>query len=401
MVSEIETHIQNPAILNHNLNHIFDELVQFSSSEEMKKSSVYKNHEKQIEEVLNAIVGENFALGFTEKTDTVRALAWNIERGRRYEGIEHALENHPQLKDKDLLLLTELDYGMVRSHNLFVARDLAQKLKLNYIYAPSYIALQKGSGVEAFVEGENKQSLHGLAILSKYPLRNVFAVSLPNGLDKMRGKEKRLGLLRALVADVEHPAGKFRAVCVHFDVHCSRKHRLLQMRILLESLGDLPSIPTVIGGDWNTTTFNAQSSKRAILGFWRRIFMGTRNVVRNHYPYPDRYFEKGLFEELAKHGFSYKEFNEEGVGTLHYDMDNIAYNTNLADWVPAWCFHFIFWASKKVGGKFSLRLDWFAGKGIKTVGEPHTVANLEDAESVALSDHDAITLDFVPLNELS
>lgn len=397
MVSETNVPIQNPAILDHRLNDIFPELVKFSSSEEMKKSAVWKSREIEIEQVLNAIVGENFAPAFAEKTDTVRALAWNIERGRRYEGIEFALGNHPKLKDKDLLLLTELDYGMARSHNLFVAQDLARKLKLNYVFAPSYVALQKGSGVEAFVEGENKQSLHGLAILSKYPLKNVFAVPLPNGLDKMRGKEKRLGMLRALVADVEHPAGQFRAVCVHLDVHCSRRHRLLQMRILLESLKNLPPLPTVIGGDLNTTTFNAQNSTRAILGFWRRVFMGTRNVVRNHYPYPDRYFEKDLFQALAENGFSYKEFNEEGVGTLHYDMDNIAYNTNLADWVPAWCFHFIFWASKKVGGKFSLRLDWFAGKNIRLVGKPHTVGNLKDAENVALSDHDAITLDFAPV----
>ena len=33
--------------------------------------------------------------------------------------------------------------------------------------------------------------------------------------DQNEGKEKRLGHLRALIAEVEHPAGRFRAVCVH------------------------------------------------------------------------------------------------------------------------------------------------------------------------------------------
>ncbi len=295
--------------------------------------------------------------------------------------------------------MTELDYGMARSGNRFVAQELAKNLKLNYAFAPVYIALQKGSGVESDAEGENTKSLHGLAIFSKYPIRNAQTVALPNGKDKMEGKEKRLGYLRALVADIAHPAGEFRAVCVHLDVHCSRKHRQKQMKIILEHLEKLPDLPVVIGGDFNTTTYNAQNARRAILGFWRRVMMGVNNVVENHYPHPDRHFEKGLFGELAARGFEYKKFNNEGIGTLHYDMENAAYNTNLRDWVPEWCFPFIFWASRKVGGKFSLRLDWFAGKNIELAEntKPSTVGDLKNEKGVPLSDHDAITLDFVPV----
>ncbi len=116
---------------------------------------------------------------------------------------------------------------MIRSGNRFVAQEIARELKLNYAFAPVYIALQKGSGIESEFEGENKQSIHGLAFFSKFPIKNVHAVDLPNGKDKMIGKEKRLGYLRALIADIEHPAGTFRAVTVHLDVHCSRKHRAI------------------------------------------------------------------------------------------------------------------------------------------------------------------------------
>ncbi len=135
--------------------------------------------------------------------------AWNIERGNRFAGIVNALKNHEDLKDKDLLLLTELDYGMARSENRFVAQELAKELKMNYAFAPVYIALQKGSGVEEFAAGENTKSLHGLGMFSKYPMKNVHAVALPNGKDKMWGKEKRLGYLRALIADIEHPSWNF------------------------------------------------------------------------------------------------------------------------------------------------------------------------------------------------
>ncbi len=397
MTDEIVLQSDSPAVLKHQLKPFFPELLKFESTAEMEKSAVYQLIKPEVERILNLIARENFAPPLStnpENSEVVRALAWNLERGNRFDGIARALETNPQLKNKDLLLLTELDFGMARSGNRFVARELAQKLKLNYAFAPVYIALQKGSGVEAATAGENRESLHGLAMFSKFPLNNVHAIPLPNGKDKMWGKEKRLGYLRALVADIEHPRGDFRAVTVHLDAHSSRKHRHLQMKIILDHLETLTPLPTIIGGDWNTTTYNAQTANRAIAGYFRRVLMGVKNVVKNHYPHPDRYFEKNLFRELERRGFDYKNLNEIGVGTLHYDMENAAYNTNLSDWVPRWCFPFIFWAAGRVGGRVSARLDWFAGKNIEKIGKPNTVGNLIDAEKIPLSDHDAITLDF-------
>lgn len=395
MNAETDLEKKSPAILDHRLNEFFPELLKFESIEETEKSEIYRKIKSDVERILNAVVQENFAPETNQKGDTVRSLAWNIERGNRFDGIVKALKNHAQLKDKDLLLLTELDYGMARSANRFVARDLALELELNYAFAPCYIALQKGSGVEEYAAGENTKSLHGLAMFSKYPMRNVHAVPLPNGKDKMFGKEKRLGYLRALVADIEHPLGFFRAVALHLDAHSSRSHRQRQMKIVLDHLDALQTpLPIVIGGDWNTTTYNAQSANRAIAGYFRRVAMGVKNVTRNHYPFPDRYFERGLFQELERRGYDYKNTNETGAGTLHYDMENAAYNNNLGDWVPRWCFPFIFWAARRVGGRVSARLDWFAGKEIESVGKPQTVGDLFDTENVSLSDHDAITLDF-------
>ncbi|MEZ5307811.1 MAG: endonuclease/exonuclease/phosphatase family protein [Pyrinomonadaceae bacterium] len=386
----------DPIVLEHDLNPHFEGLMGFESIEETERSAAYEPMREKVSEIMSSIVREDFAEPGGEKPEFVSVVAWNIERGRILDGILDALENHEDLKNRDLYLLTELDYGMARSGNRFVAREIAQRLKLNYAFAPVYIALQKGSGIESDFEGENTCSIHGLAVFSKYPIRSVSAVDLPNGKDKMIGKEKRLGYLRALVAEIEHPSGVFRSVTVHLDVHCSRAHRQRQIAIILEYLEGLPEMPTIIGGDFNTTTYNAQSATRAILGFWRRVMMGVNNVVANHYPYPDRYFEKGLFEEFHARGYSYREFNNEGVGTLHYDMENAAYNTNLGDWVPQWCFPFIFWASRKVGGKFSLRLDWIVGKGINVhpADRPKVIGNLKDEEGTPLSDHDAISVGF-------
>jgi hypothetical protein len=246
------------------------------------------------------------------------------------------------------------------------------------------------------MSGENTASIHGLGMFSRYPMTNVHAVPLPNGKDKMWGKEKRLGYLRALIADIGHPSGTFRAVTVHLDAHCSRAHRRKQIKIILDHLDSLPLLPTILGGDWNTTTFNSQNSTRAIMGYWRRVFMGPKNVAKNHLPHPERYFERPLFRDLETRGYHWRDLNNVGAGTLHYHVESIEKNTNLRDWVPEWCFPFIFWAAGRVGGSVSGRLDWFAAKGIELAPgcKPQTISDLADSAGVPLSDHDAIVLDF-------
>ena len=389
--------VHPPEFLEHGLSDFFPELLRYESIQELEASPIHGEIHDEAERILNSVIYEEFAQHRNTDGDVIRAAAWNIERGTIFDGILTALREHPGLADRDVYHLTELDHGMARSGNRFVARDLAAALGLNYAFAPVYIALQKGSGVEAGVEGENTLSLHGLATFSTWPMANIHAVPLPNGKDKMKGIEKRLGWLRALIADVPHPAGTFRAVTVHLDAHCSREHRRRQMKIILDHLDTLPPLPTVIGGDLNTTTFNSQSSTRAILGYWRRVLMGPKRVATKHLPHPQRYFERPLFRELKSRGYEWRQLNEVGVGTLHYHVASIEKNTNLRDWVPAWCFPFIFWAANRVGGRVSGRLDWFAGRGIDLAPgtAPDTIGDLKDADGRELSDHDAITLDFV------
>ncbi len=389
--------VGSPELLEHDLSRYFAELLRFESTRELAASPIVERIRPEATRILNSIVVGNHGTASGGKGERVSAVAWNIERGNQLDGIIEVLKSRDDLRERDLLLLTELDHGMARSGNRNVAEEIASALDLNYAFAPVYIALQKGSGVESAVEGENTNSIHGLAMFSRFPMRNIHAIALPNGKDKMWGKEKRLGHLRALFADIEHPAGTFRAVTVHLDAHCSRAHRRLQMQIVLDHIDTLPELPTLIGGDWNTTTFNSQSSTRAILGYWRRVFMGPKNVAKNHLPHPERYFERPLFSMLDRRGYNWRDLNNVGTGTLHYHVESIEKNTNLRDWVPEWCFPFIFWAANRVGGRVSGRLDWFAGKGISPAPEqpPRTIADLSDDAGTPLSDHDPICLDLM------
>jgi endonuclease/exonuclease/phosphatase family metal-dependent hydrolase len=403
------TEQQRPAVFDHELAPFFKELARFPSTKALEASELYRTLRPEIERVLGGLAQEDFSDRATRgraslpasSGPALRATAWNIERGTRLPGIIRVLDKHPVIGDSDVLLLTELDYGMARSGNLFVAREIAAALGLHYVFAPCYLALTKGSGVEAYIEGENSLALHGNAILSRFPLHRAHSVALPNGKDKMSGVEKRLGCQRAVVADMEHPSGMLRVVSLHLDAHSTQAHRHGQMKLMLDHLDGLePRLPVLIGGDWNTTTYNSSRALYSILGFWRRVMMGPGYFIKHHYPHPDRWFERHLFRELERRGWTYRDLNEPGGCTLHYDVRDMAVNRNMADWVPKWCFWFLYKALEKQEGRASLKLDWFAGKGVAVASgsEPKVFGGLRD-EAGPLSDHDPIVVDIVPVKK--
>ncbi len=198
-----------PSALEHDLQQYFPDLLKFGSTREMEASELYKKISPEVERISNAVVVEGLSAvpssgsrsettkythETTDRRAAISALAWNIERGIQLEGIIDALKDHDRLNGKDLLLLTELDYGMARSGNRFVAREIAEALGMNYAFAPVYIALQKGSGVEANVlPAKIRDSLHGLALLSKYPMprRPHRAAAQWQGQDARKGKAAR------------------------------------------------------------------------------------------------------------------------------------------------------------------------------------------------------------------
>ncbi|RPI21369.1 MAG: hypothetical protein EHM61_24930 [Acidobacteria bacterium] len=390
-------------VLEHDLARFFPELRRFSSTVELEQSPLYREIRPEVEEVLGGIQEGDFWTGITRggESGAIRATAWNIERGIQLDRVIAMLRDHPLLAPSDVFFLTELDHGMARSGNRLVAREIAAALGLHYAFAPCYMNLAKGSGLESEARGENSLALHGNALFARCPLLFSHSLALPNGKDKMGGKEKRLGCQKAVVALVDHPLGRFWAVSLHLDAHSSQKHRHAQMCIVLDHAERLtPKHPVLIGGDWNTSTYNSKRATYSILGYWRRVMMGVRHVIKNHYPYPERWFERRLFSELESRGYRYRDLNELGACTLHYDVKDLALNRNMGEWIPRWCFWFINWAlEQNTGneGRCSFKLDWFAGRHIQPAGQqkPFVVHDIRQKEH--LSDHDPIILDFQPL----
>ena len=375
-----------------------DTLTGCRSTAAMEDHPVYRAIAPLVVEALNTPHLADFRQAEAPAQPQYRFLAWNIERGTQFEAQLAAFRAHPYLKTCDVLLLTEADAGMARSGNRMVAEALARELGMVQVFAPCYIALGKGSGVERQVSGENSHGLHGNAILSRYPLREVRLIPLDNGVDKMAHREQRLGRQTAVAARIDFPNLSLRAVSVHLDAQSTQRHRREQMRTVLDSVAGsdaLPSdLPVLLGGDWNTSTYDSSHAFRAILGFWLRVMMGVDHVIRNHYLHPERLFERGLFELLKERGFEYQHSNRVGEHTICYDVCDPRATGSLREWVPEWCFAFIRWALRNHEGRCPMKLDWFATRGLR-VERPVVVHDLREGRAVPLSDHDAVGVDVV------
>lgn len=386
---------------HHQLHSYYPEIRRWRSTKKFLCSGLYKKIALQLEGLLTTGELENFAEQAAvqqvsgSSCSVFRAVSWNIERGMVFDGVLETLRNHPEISSADIFFCPESDLGMARSQNRNVARDLAQALGLNYVFFPSYLNLDKGNALEVEAEGENLLGLHGNVIFSRWPLKNPRGIRLKNCKDKLRGREKRLGSQQAVVADVDLPAGTARAVCVHLDAHSSQRQRYQQMRTIVEALArENFSGPTLIGGDWNTSTYYASHAFFAFFSFWRKVAMGPKKVCERHYIYPERYFERRLFSFLDKQNFDWKNFNALGVPTMHYHLGDERKNKNMRDWTPGFFQVFVDWAMRKAKGLAQFKIDWFAAQNLKPVeGSQKVIGNLTH-NGAPISDHDAIAVDF-------
>jgi endonuclease/exonuclease/phosphatase family metal-dependent hydrolase len=258
---------------------------------------------------------------------SLRLAVWNIERGVNIDEIKLALSDKQGFLDKarsaaesnkdqqktpletlsaqldvlqtaDVIVLNEVDWGMKRTDYQAVIKELGDALRMNWAYGVEFVEVDpKVLGTQSFAdvkdETERKEveelfsvdksrllALHGTAILSRYPLRDVKLVPFKyqaydwyNGEKKYgqaeAGKRKAAGLVfgETLVREVRRggrtnliatldmpdlPEGKVTIVAVHLENRTTPKGRRRQAEELLEMLHPIHN-PVVIAGDMNTT----------------------------------------------------------------------------------------------------------------------------------------------------
>lgn len=386
--------------LQHDLARHYDGLRALRNRAALLKSPLFAEIRDELTRVLDGV-----ELGMPPPPDpsaapaqakkSLRAVAWNIQRGRHFEGLLATLREDATLRDADLLLLSEVDYGMGRSGNRHVAKELASALGMHYAFGVSYLVLG-----DDFLENPdgiaNTLGLAGSAMLSRYPFGRVENVDLPELKDKFSSKrEKRLGKKRALVAEVQLPGGPLIVAGCHLDSNASPRQRAQQLEPLLiraEALAQAAGTQRILlGGDFNSTTYDASGARGLFVDLLHKfIFKGVDRVVEG-YMEPEVGYDRPLFDVLAQHDFSIEGFNDRRLGTYHYDVMSPYEVQKLYSKVGKWPTHWLQRRLRPWKGVVPARLDWFAGRGVTPVAS--AVVKSPRIEGQLVSDHSPISVD--------
>ncbi|HEX2574028.1 MAG TPA: endonuclease/exonuclease/phosphatase family protein [Polyangia bacterium] len=391
--------------LEHDLEVHLPRLAGIRRRPQLLRHPLYQRLEPEIERVVQGLEWRLDVPRQPEVRPFVRAVAWNIERGKRYGGICELLRHHEILREADLLLLTEVDIGMGRSGGRNVARELASTLGYAYVYANGYLQLAPGDKDEAQHPWPAGLSLHGTALLSRFPVTRCEGVVLPEFRDRFHSFEKRLGDKRALVAEVQLPDGPLTVAVVHTDPFAPPRHRALQVERVLTVVERFGHERVLFGGDLNTNTYDLGSPLRLVLDALQKgVSLGWHGTIAE-YMTPWRIFERPVFAALEEHGLSIEGVNDLSQGTLYYDVNDQMQHDKSRDFVPGPVLSYLRRKLEPWDGRVPMRIDWFAGRGLRpapgylpgtdlaamTLVRPTWPLGGEGGER--LSDHDPIVVD--------
>lgn len=325
--------------------------------------------------------------------DRVRVATWNIERGIELDGIKAYLAGHKELLSADILMLNEVDVGMSRSGNRDVAGEIAELLGFNMVFGNSYLCLDEGdSRDEQFASDANRESLHGNAILSRHPITRAEDISVTVSKDKYHSGDRRLGHKKSLWAEVQTHLGPLPVVSVHLDVICSVEVREAEMEDIMQKVSQRGLRDRVLlGGDFNTTTYDIQTIPRLLWNLTKKLFRGGFPHGVHHYMRPYDLYEKPVFDVLDRHQVEWRAFNAMDQETSRYEVGEFESESKVRDHLPRFAVDLLRYKLRPWDGVTPLKLDWFAGRGLQPSGQ--RVFHRPRWDGRSLSDHDPVMVD--------
>ncbi|MEM9294010.1 MAG: endonuclease/exonuclease/phosphatase family protein [Acidobacteriota bacterium] len=182
----------------------------------------------------------------------LRVATYNIHRAigldRRFrpQRIVDLLAAH----DPDIALLQEVDDGVPRSRRLDLARELADALSFSH-----------------WAVGHNhvlRQGRYGNATLSRFPIRRERNIDLTIGRFRKRGcQHTTLELARG-----DGPTQSFEVFNLHLGLSAWERRRQTRLLAASPEITQLqPSVPCMVGGDFNDWRSQLRSFFVAGLGF--------------------------------------------------------------------------------------------------------------------------------------
>jgi len=181
--------------------------------------------------------------------DVIRVVSWNIARGYRLDGVTEFLLNNKA----DLIILQETDRNSRRTLYRNIAKEIAQKLRMNYVFGIEFQELSQGS--------YQSPAYHGQATLSPWPISKAHILRFQRQskfwhpywwAPKLPFLQRRLGGRMALRTDVSIGNRTLVVYNLHLE---SRSDDSLRRSQLIESFEDAnrysSNVPVVTAGDFN------------------------------------------------------------------------------------------------------------------------------------------------------
>jgi endonuclease/exonuclease/phosphatase family metal-dependent hydrolase len=193
----------------------------------------------------------NFApLGWAVwRPSSIKVVDWNIDRGLRMSNIVEFLAS----SRADLIILQEADLNARRTRRVNVAREISQKLKMNYVFGREFQELTQGTRITP--------AYHGQATLSRWPLSNPRILRFDRQSNFWRPRwflpgvvpfQERIGGRMALISEVSIGGQSLVVYNLHLE---SRGDDALRCSQLDECLDDAraykPDRRIILAGDLN------------------------------------------------------------------------------------------------------------------------------------------------------
>jgi endonuclease/exonuclease/phosphatase family metal-dependent hydrolase len=384
--------------MDENNQQLVAELGRYISMGQLRRSAEFRRHEAVLRQLLNCPQTYSNQSAKPRLSGFLRIAAWNIECGKRFDGIVHALNTDPLLRFADLVLLSEVDDGMARSGNRSVASELGRQIGAHAIYGVEYLELSAPEPIDGSNQ-ENTTALHGNAILTRHPFARPRVVRLPRCEENFESSQKRLGGRIGLIVDLDLGSMQIVAATTHLDVVNTPRCRRKQLRALLEYMQPGRQLPAIIGGDLNTHTFSRGTRVRALKNLGRLLIHPetvTRGLLNPQLLEP-------ALSELERFAYHLQGFNDQ-LHTCRVNDSLLLESSGLPDVLKRL-------VRRRFGsraGSFDFRLDWLAGRQLKALAcgdvvdaatgvssiSARTIAGLE-YRGCPVSDHNPIVADVV------
>ena len=190
--------------------------------------------------------------------DSVRVVSWNINRGLHLDRVIQFLTG----TKADILLLQEADQNARRTHQINVAREIAEKLRMNYAFGREFQELTQGS--------RTSPAYHGQVTLSRWPLSNCRIIRFEEQtsfwrphwfLPEIPPFQERIGGRLALVTDVKIGDRMIVTYNLHLESRGDDRLRCTQLdEVLRDAQRYKPSEPVLVCGDFNLDASNGAAA---------------------------------------------------------------------------------------------------------------------------------------------